>query len=238
MRTPPIWRLLAALVALALLAAACVDDDPAGTDETREERLEETPFADEDEPLEEGLTEDDPEAVLEEEAVDDVPEEEEGAVEEETVDGEPVEPGEGEEVTPIGLIEFLQTDGRFSTLLSAVEAAGLGETLAASDSVTLFAPTDEAFAALPEGALDDLLADPAALEQLLLYHTLPVAQDSEVVGAFSSLVTLQGGRLAVTADGETVMVDDATIVETDLEAGNGVIHVIDTVLQPPADDEA
>lgn len=128
---------------------------------------------------------------------------------------------------------MLEEQGNFTTLLAAIEAVGLQDSLAERGSVTLFAPTDEAFAAMPAGTVDALLGGPAALEHVLLFHALPVAQDSETVTAFSNLVTLQGGRIETSTEADTVAVEGVPITEADLETGNGFVHVIDGVLTPP-----
>jgi uncharacterized surface protein with fasciclin (FAS1) repeats len=125
--------------------------------------------------------------------------------------------------------------GNFTTLVSAVEAAGLVETLKGEGPFTVFAPTDEAFASLPAGTLDSLLADPQGqLTPVLLYHVV----SGKVVGADvaalngQTVETVAGKPLAITVDGDTVMVENAKVVTTDIETTNGVIHVIDAVLVP------
>jgi uncharacterized surface protein with fasciclin (FAS1) repeats len=132
------------------------------------------------------------------------------------------------------IVDVAAEAGTFTTLLAAAEAAGLVETLQGEGPFTVFAPTDEAFAALPEGTLDDLLADPDALADILLYHVVPGnVMAADVVG-LESATTAQGSDIAITVDGDTVMVNDATVTATDIVASNGVIHVIDAVLLPPA----
>ncbi len=129
--------------------------------------------------------------------------------------------------------------GQFSTLITAVEAAGLTETLRGAGPFTVFAPTDEAFAALPEGTLDTLLK-PANEEQLagiLTYHVVPSAVLAADVSS-GSVTTLNGADFVVsTEDGVTIadgQGNDAQVVSTDIVTSNGVIHVIDAVLLPPA----
>ena len=112
------------------------------------------------------------------------------------------------------------------------ESLGL-ETLA-TGKFTLLAPTDEAFAAVDPAALDALLADPAALTAVLQNHLLPIPQDADSLSIFDSVVTVTGSSLPVVVDGETVTVGGATVVEADVVADNGIIHVIDTVLLPAA----
>ncbi len=141
------------------------------------------------------------------------------------------------EPSPGNIVEVATAAGSFPTLLAAVEAAGLADALSDdSASLTVFAPTEAAFAALPEGTLDALLADPEALANILTYHVL----DSEVgVGAAldlapTTVATLQGGDIALTKrDDDYLYVNLSQVVDYDIEASNGVIHVIDSVLLPP-----
>ncbi len=126
--------------------------------------------------------------------------------------------------------------GDFTTLVTAVTAANLVDTLKGEGPYTVFAPTDAAFAAVPKETLDALLADPSgALTDVLTYH---VASGKVMAGDLSDgmmIDTVNGAQLEVTinADG-TVMIGDATVTTADIETSNGVIHVIDTVLVPPA----
>ncbi len=130
------------------------------------------------------------------------------------------------------IVEVARQAGSFTTLLAAVDAAGLTSTLEGDGPFTVFAPSDEAFAKIPSDALDALLADQDLLTQVLTYHVVPGrVMASEVVG-LSSASTVNGKRLSITVDGGAVMVDQANVVATDIEAGNGVIHVIDDVLFP------
>jgi uncharacterized surface protein with fasciclin (FAS1) repeats len=124
--------------------------------------------------------------------------------------------------------------GTFSTLLTAVEAAGLVETLQGEGPFTVFAPTDEAFAALPEGTLDSLLADSEALSQVLLYHVVPGEVMASDVIELDSATTVQGEDLAIIVEGDSVKVNQAEVIATDVAAANGVIHVIDQVVLPPS----
>ncbi|GAB4234465.1 MAG: fasciclin domain-containing protein [Acidobacteriota bacterium] len=121
--------------------------------------------------------------------------------------------------------------GKFQTLVKAVQAAGLVETLKGKGPFTVFAPTDEAFAKLPAGTLENLLKDKAKLTAILTYHVVPGKLTASDVLKSNSLGTLQGNRLAVKAS-PAPMVDNARIVQTDIECSNGVIHVIDTVVLP------
>jgi len=133
------------------------------------------------------------------------------------------------------IVETAVADGRFTTLVAAVQAAGLGPTL--SDETmdyTVFAPTDDAFAALPAGTVEALLEDPQGqLTQILLYHVANGRFMASDVVTMDSILTLQGSALVIdTTDG--VMVDGANVIIADVECSNGVIHVIDAVLIPPA----
>ncbi len=123
--------------------------------------------------------------------------------------------------------------GNFSTLVKAVQAASLVETLKGPGPFTLFAPTDEAFAKLPAGTLDAVLKDTAKLTSILTYHVLPGKVLAKDVAGLNgkSVKTVQGGMLTVnTTSG--VKIGNATVVKADVDTSNGVIHVIDTVLLP------
>ena len=133
------------------------------------------------------------------------------------------------------IVETAAADGRFTILVTALQAAGLEDTLSGPGPFTVFAPTDDAFALLPEGTVAGLLVEPGGmLTQILLYHVVPGSLMASDVTGMTSLPTAQGNTLDITVDGSTVMVDGATIVITDIETSNGVIHVIDSVLIPPS----
>ena len=138
---------------------------------------------------------------------------------------------------PGNIVEVATESGSFPTLLAAVEAAGLVDALSdSSASLTVFAPTEAAFAALPEGTLDSLLADPDALANVLTYHVLGSSVDaSAALGlAPTTVETLNGNDIAVTKrDDANLYVNLSKVVDYDIEASNGVIHVIDSVLLPP-----
>ena len=124
--------------------------------------------------------------------------------------------------------------GQFSTLAAALEAADLVETLKGDGPFTVFAPTDEAFAALPEGTLDSLL-QPENREQLvsiLTYHVVSGKVDSESVSSMDAAETLNGQSVSISTDYGSVQIGNATVVQADIEASNGIIHVIDAVLLP------
>jgi transforming growth factor-beta-induced protein len=126
--------------------------------------------------------------------------------------------------------------GDFTTLVSAVTAADLVETLKGEGPYTVFAPTDAAFAAVPKETLDALLADPkGALTDVLTYHVASGKVMASDLSDGMMIDTVNGAQLEVkiNADG-TVMIGDATVTTADIETSNGVIHVIDTVLVPPA----
>jgi uncharacterized surface protein with fasciclin (FAS1) repeats len=131
------------------------------------------------------------------------------------------------------IIETARHAGTFGTLLAAVEAAGLGETLADGGPFTVFAPTDEAFARLPEGTVESLLDDPAKLIELLTYHVVLGRVTVADVAGFATAPTVNGADLAISIAGG-VHVADAAVVSADVEASNGLIHVIDRVLLPAA----
>jgi transforming growth factor-beta-induced protein len=124
--------------------------------------------------------------------------------------------------------------GSFTTLTAALEAAGLVDTLKGEGPFTVFAPTDEAFAALPAGTVDSLLADPKGdLTQILTYHVVPGKVMSTDITDGMTATTVQGADLTFTIKDGNVYVNDAMVVTADIETSNGVIHVIDGVLTPP-----
>ena len=125
--------------------------------------------------------------------------------------------------------------GQFKTLAAALKAADLVDTLKGSGPFTVFAPTDEAFAKLPAGTVEDLLKpeNKAKLTAILTYHVVPGAVKAEQVTELDEAKTVNGAMVKVsTADGK-VMINDATVVKADIAASNGVIHVIDKVILPP-----
>ena len=124
--------------------------------------------------------------------------------------------------------------GQFNTLVAAVKAAGLVEALQGKGPFTVFAPTDEAFAKLPAGTVEGLLKDPKALSNILLYHVVPGAVKAEAVKDGLTAKTLQGSPVTFKVTDGKAMIDGANIVATDVMASNGVIHVIDSVILPPA----
>ncbi len=124
----------------------------------------------------------------------------------------------------------------FNTLVAAVQAAGLVDTLSGEGPFTVFAPTDEAFAALPEGTLDALLADPEALAEILTYHVVSGKVLAADVVGLTSATSVQGSDIAIeVVDGGVVLNGSANVVTTDVEASNGVVHIIDAVILPPTE---
>ncbi len=122
--------------------------------------------------------------------------------------------------------------GSFTTLIAAVQAAGLEETLRGDGPFTVFAPTDEAFAALPDGTVETLLADPDALAAILTYHVVAGKVMSGDLSDGMTAATVNGAEITIGTEGG-VTVNDANVVSADIEASNGVIHVIDAVILPP-----
>ncbi len=130
------------------------------------------------------------------------------------------------------IVDTAVNAGNFTTLVAAVEAAGLVETLKGEGPFTVFAPTDEAFAALPEGTVEGLLEDPEALAAILTYHVVPGSVMAADLSDGMTAATVNGAEVTISV-GDSVMVNDATVTTADIAASNGVIHVIDTVIMPP-----
>jgi uncharacterized surface protein with fasciclin (FAS1) repeats len=137
---------------------------------------------------------------------------------------------------PGTIVEVAQGNPEFSTLVAAVTAAGLGEALSGAGPLTVFAPTNAAFEALPAGLLEKLLLpeNKDVLTSILTYHVVSGKVMAADVTA-GDVATLEGSTIAITTDGG-VMINDATVTATDVEASNGVIHVIDQVIVPPTVD--
>lgn len=129
------------------------------------------------------------------------------------------------------IIDTAASAGSFKTLITAIEAAGLTDTLKGKGPFTVFAPTDAAFNKLPPGTLDALLKDKDKLAQILTYHVVPGTLMAKDVKS-GDAPTANGQSLKVTADGGRVKVDNANVTQTDITADNGVIHTIDTVVMP------
>jgi uncharacterized surface protein with fasciclin (FAS1) repeats len=130
------------------------------------------------------------------------------------------------------IVETAVSAGSFDTLVAAVQAAGLADTLAGEGPYTVFAPTDEAFAKLPAGTIEQLLANPDQLREILLYHVVPGKVTASQVVNLSGATTAQGSDVAIRIADGSVMINNATVTATDIETSNGVIHVIDTVILP------
>lgn len=130
------------------------------------------------------------------------------------------------------IVDTAVAAGSFNTLVAAVKAAGLVETLKGKGPFTVFAPTDEAFAKLPAGTVEALLKDKEKLTKILLYHVVSGNVMAKDVVKLKSAKTVQGSSVKITAKDGKVMVDNANVVKTDIATSNGVIHVIDTVIIP------
>ncbi len=141
-----------------------------------------------------------------------------------------------EEMAAQDIVDIAVADDRFETLVTAVTAADLVDTLKSEGPFTVFAPTDDAFAALPAGTIDALLADIPALTDVLLYHVVSGKVMAEDVVNLDAADTVLGEAVDISVEDGKVMVNDAQVVITDIEATNGVIHVIDAVLLPPAEE--
>src|ERR671932_446825 len=129
------------------------------------------------------------------------------------------------------VVDTAVSAGSFKTLVAAVQAAGLVDTLKGAGPFTVFAPTDEAFSKLPAGTVDSLLADIPQLTKILTYHVVSGKVKASDVVKLDKATTVQGSDVKIDAS-QGVKVNDATVVTPDVEADNGVIHVIDSVLLP------
>ena len=132
------------------------------------------------------------------------------------------------------IVDTAVAAGSFKTLVAAVQAAGLVDTLKSDGPFTVFAPTDEAFAKLPAGTVEGLLKDPKALANILLYHVVPGKVMASQVTDGLTAKTVQGSTVSFSIVDGKAKINDANIVTTDIETANGVIHVIDSVILPPA----
>jgi uncharacterized surface protein with fasciclin (FAS1) repeats len=132
------------------------------------------------------------------------------------------------------IVDTAVAAGQFTTLARALDAAGLTDTLKGPGPFTVFAPTDAAFAKLPAGTLDSLLADPQTLRSVLTYHVVEgrvTAADAEML---QTATTVEGEDLAISANDGGVQIDNANVTQPDVMASNGIIHVIDAVMLPPS----
>ncbi|MEM7281810.1 MAG: fasciclin domain-containing protein [Pseudomonadota bacterium] len=133
------------------------------------------------------------------------------------------------------IVEVAASAGMFNTLVTAAKAAGLVDALKGDGPLTVFAPTDEAFAALPEGTLASLLRpeNKDQLKSILLYHVVSGSVMAEDVPKKGAVASLQGENIALRSDASGVRINQANVVKADVRASNGVIHVIDQVILPP-----
>jgi uncharacterized surface protein with fasciclin (FAS1) repeats len=136
--------------------------------------------------------------------------------------------------TKMDIVDTAVKAGSFNTLVAAVQAAGLAETLKGEGPFTVFAPTDDAFAKLPAGTLDDLLKpeNKDKLAAILTYHVVSGKVMAKDVMTMKEAKTVNGQSVMVSMEADTVMIDNAKVVNADIECSNGVIHVIDTVILP------
>lgn len=136
---------------------------------------------------------------------------------------------------PKDIVDTAAAAGQFTTLLAAADAAGLVDTLKGDGPLTVFAPTDAAFAALPAGTVENLLKpeNKDQLVKVLTYHVVPGKAEAKDVVGLDMVKSVEGSEIDITAEGGKVMVNDATVVTADIAASNGVIHVIDKVILPP-----
>jgi uncharacterized surface protein with fasciclin (FAS1) repeats len=130
------------------------------------------------------------------------------------------------------IVDTAVSAGSFETLAAALTAAGLVDTLKGDGPFTVFAPTDEAFAKLPEGTVEALLNDIPKLQAVLTYHVVPGKVMAADVVSLKKAETVNGQSVKIKVKGDKVMIDNARVVQTDILASNGVIHVIDTVILP------
>ena len=133
------------------------------------------------------------------------------------------------------IVDTAVAAGQFNTLVAAVKAAGLVETLKGPGPFTVFAPSDAAFAKLPAGTIEGLLRDKAALTAVLTYHVVPGRLTAAQVLGSQWLETVEGQSIRIQSSGDEVTIDGARIAATDIKTSNGIIHVIDTVIMPRKD---
>ena len=132
------------------------------------------------------------------------------------------------------IVETALDAGTFNTLATALTEAGLVDALKGDGPFTVFAPNDEAFKKLPKGTLESLLKDKEALKKILLYHVVSGNVSAKDVVKLSKATTLSGQDVKIKVTGKTVKINNSKVIAADVKAKNGVIHVIDTVLIPPA----
>lgn len=146
------------------------------------------------------------------------------------------------EMATLDIVDTAMAAKNLTTLVKALQAAGLVETLKGAGPFTVFAPDDKAFSKLPAGTLDSLIADPAKLKSILTYHVIPASVDAAAAMSMTSPTsppTVQGATLQVTKGRKgKLMINDAAVIKADIHATNGIIHIIDKVLMPPMDTAA
>lgn len=130
------------------------------------------------------------------------------------------------------IVDTAVSAGDFNTLVAAVKAAGLMDTLKGPGPFTVFAPTDEAFAKMPAGTVDGLLKDPEKLKRILTYHVVAGKVMAADVMKMKTANTVEGSPVKIMSKGGKVMINNATVTKADIVCDNGVIHVIDTVIMP------
>ncbi len=132
------------------------------------------------------------------------------------------------------IVSTAESAGQFTTLVTALKAAGLASTLQGPGPFTVFAPTDAAFAKLPAGTVESLLkpANKKKLANILTYHVISGNVKAADVATMTTAKTVNGQSVAISVNGSTVKINDATVIKADVDASNGTIHVIDTVLMP------
>lgn len=135
--------------------------------------------------------------------------------------------------TPANVVAAANVNTELATFARLVKQAGLEGTLEGAGPVTVFAPSDDAFKALPAATLEKLSKDPEQLKALLSYHVAPGLTKSADIEGSKTLASLTGAKLSVAKAGDFVTVDDALVTKADVAAGNGVIHIVDRVLTPP-----
>ena len=136
---------------------------------------------------------------------------------------------------PVTIVQTAKDAGQFNTLCELLTIAGLVDTLNSAGPFTVFAPTDAAFAKLPAETVAALKKDPKALAAILTYHVVAGKKDAAEVVKMKEIMTVEGQPIMITiVDGKVMLNKSATVVKTDVGASNGVIHVIDTVIMPPA----
>jgi len=134
---------------------------------------------------------------------------------------------------PANVVAAASASSELTTFNKLVQQAGLTSTLEANGPFTVFAPTDEAFKAVPAATLDKLAKDPEVLKSVLSYHVVPGALKAADIAGTTPTVTLNGAKVTLSKAGDFVTADEALVIKADVAAGNGVLHIVDRVLMPP-----